>query len=176
MHCSECHPPVAHTKLGPILIGTVQRDDGTREVLTVDLIPVFPLDSEGLGLLDLFDVVSKTLGATEREEGKEDQERQDSALITNGCAFEGKRLTMKAKKGAIMLSQLLTQLCRYIEGAMGHFKRVMSVDRVLPESFIRETQKGGGIFEVAFKLLNYGDKTNCIVRPGQQGKYLKEDE
>ncbi len=59
---------------------------------------------------------------------------------------------------------------------MPHFKRVMSVDRVLPESFVREMSKGGGIFEVAFKLLNYSNETNCIVRPGQQGKYLREDE
>ncbi len=47
---------------------------------------------------------------------------------------------------------------------------------MLPESFLREMGKGGGIFEVAFKLLNYGKERNCIVRPGQQGKYLREDE
>ncbi len=65
---------MAHTKLGPILIGTFQQgDSGEVGVLTVDLIPVFPLDSEGLGLLDLFDVVSRTLGATSVEGGEEGQ-------------------------------------------------------------------------------------------------------
>ncbi len=53
---------------------------------------------------------------------------------------------------------------------------MMSVDRVLPESFLEEAQKGGGVFEVAFKLINYGEENNCVVRPGQQGKYLREDE
>ncbi len=47
------------------------RGDRGSGVLTVDLIPVFPLDSEGLGLLNLFDVLSKNLGATVHEGGSD---------------------------------------------------------------------------------------------------------
>ncbi len=69
-HCSDCRPPVAHTKLGPVLMARNHGDSGKVVTVTMDVVPVFPLESEGLGLLDLFNEISKTLGASTDENGR----------------------------------------------------------------------------------------------------------
>ncbi len=57
-HCSKCLPAITHTKLGPCLIFSWGEEE---KLLTVDLIPVFPVEKPEKGVLELFDVVIKTL-------------------------------------------------------------------------------------------------------------------
>ena len=58
-HCRSCRPAVTYTKLGPCLLFKWKED--TEWPLTIDLIPVFPVQSPGCGLLSLFSVAVKTL-------------------------------------------------------------------------------------------------------------------
>ena len=63
-HCNNCRPAVTHSKIGPCLIfdwtGKEASKENGSEVLTVDLIPVFPVKSPE-GLFSLFDTVARSL-------------------------------------------------------------------------------------------------------------------
>jgi hypothetical protein len=61
-HCSHCRPAVIHTKLGACLI--FQWDDGSLKdpiVVTVDLVPTFPVVLINSDPLELYNKVVKTL-------------------------------------------------------------------------------------------------------------------
>ena len=61
-HCKNCLFPVTHTKVGPCLIFQWQPDQNTQpSVITVDLVPVFPIKSENKTILDWMNCVTKTL-------------------------------------------------------------------------------------------------------------------
>ncbi len=77
-HCKMCRPVVTHSKIGPCLIFTWNKDfneqqhqaskgtdehddmDGKLEVLTVDIIPVYPVKSPA-GLMGLFNTSTRSL-------------------------------------------------------------------------------------------------------------------
>ncbi len=61
-HCCQCLPAVTHTKLGACLFLQYKREGHEVAVVSVDLVPVFPLRAESVqDVLGLFDVVTKTL-------------------------------------------------------------------------------------------------------------------
>lgn len=59
-HCKDCRPLVTHSKIGPCVILTWRDENGEPEVLTLDLIPVFPVHSPR-GLVGLFNTATRSL-------------------------------------------------------------------------------------------------------------------
>ena len=124
-HCDHCFPAVTHTKLGPCLIFQWGRE---KIPLTVDLIPVFPVNNpDDKTLLSLFNITIKTL------------------------------------------------LEKKPENWLKHFEGIIERDRLLPESFASSLEKDTtGTFDVAIKILNYGESNNIIIRPGQNLEVANE--
>lgn len=56
-HCAKCLFPVTHTKVGPCLIFKWE----LNTVLTVDLVPVFPIKTKSNSIVDSMNCVTKTL-------------------------------------------------------------------------------------------------------------------
>ncbi len=55
----------------------------------------------------------------------------------------------------------------------GHYKKLMTVERVLPEpGGIHQFVETRGIFHIPIKLLNYGPENNHIIRPGMNSNQV----
>ncbi len=143
MHCKNCLHPVTHTKVGPCIVLKWKNDDSSEEeIVTIDLVPIFPVKV-------IYSIILNPDSKCNNEELADVQYAQNINEVFNVVT----RTLMERKP----------------PNWFSHLKGIIKSDRILPESF-QETQNEKAkddVFEVGLKLLHYGSENNYVIRPAQ---------